>query len=70
MTTLTTQSTSEPAADRASPFFTINETCDYLRISRNTLYKLFDTGQLRRRKLGARVLVHKADLDHYIESAT
>lgn len=47
--------------------YTINETCEQLRLSRYTVYELINTGQLQSIKVGHRRLVAHADLVHFIE---
>jgi excisionase family DNA binding protein len=47
---------------------TINQACQYTGLSRSFLYKLFDSGTLKRLKAGKRALVFKKDLDLYLLS--
>ena len=58
--------TTDNPGGQPSPLRTVNETCDYLRISRSLLYQLFDDGDLRKIKIGSRAFVHTADLDRYL----
>lgn len=58
--------TTDNPGGQPSPLKTVNETCDYLRISRSLLYQLFDDGDLRKIKIGSRAFVHSADLDRYL----
>lgn len=48
---------------------TIKEACDYLRISRATLYRFINQGKLKPVKIGKRTLIDKADLDRLIEES-
>jgi excisionase family DNA binding protein len=50
---------------QASPaaVFTIMEAADYLRVSKTTVYRLFNEKNLQRVRLGGRTLVRKADAD-------
>lgn len=58
-------SKSSPAAVSAA--LTIDETADYLRICRSTVYKLFREGQLKPAKVGGRTLVRRVDADAFLE---
>ncbi|TIL92070.1 MAG: helix-turn-helix domain-containing protein [Mesorhizobium sp.] len=51
----------------ASAALTIDETADYLRICRSTVYKLFREGQLKPAKVGGRTLVRRVDADEFLE---
>lgn len=46
--------------------YTIAETLERLPISRSQLYRLFDAGELRTMKVGARRLVPASELDAFI----
>lgn len=48
----------------------VSETCDYLRISRTTLYRLRDSKEIPAVKLGHRVFFNLRDLDTYIRNQT
>ncbi len=48
---------------------TVKEACDYLRISKVSLYKLINQGKLKPVKIGKRTLIDKADLDRLIEES-
>ncbi|MDF3154790.1 helix-turn-helix domain-containing protein [Mesorhizobium sp. XAP10] len=50
-----------------SAALTIDETADYLRICRSTVYKLFREGQLKPAKVGGRTLVRRVDADAFLE---
>lgn len=41
---------------------TVPEAAKYLRVSSRTVYRLFDTGDLARSKVGGRVLVRRVDV--------
>lgn len=41
---------------------TPRETCELMRISRPTLYRLFGNGRLRRHKIGNKTLVKREDV--------
>jgi excisionase family DNA binding protein len=49
------------------PWLTQAEACQHARIGRSTLWKLCKSGALRARKLGARILISRAELDALIE---
>ena len=51
----------------ANAALTIDETADYLRVCRSTVYKLFREGQLKPAKLGGRTLVRRVDADALLE---
>lgn len=51
-----------------SPWLTIAEAARHARISRSTLYKFMARGDLRPRKLGARTLLARQELDRLIEA--
>jgi excisionase family DNA binding protein len=48
-------------------WMTVAEAATYARISRSGLYKLIAAGRLPIRKLGARTLVDRRDIDALIE---
>lgn len=48
-------------------WMTVAEGAQYARISRSGLYKFIATGRLPIRKLGARTLVDRCDIDRLIE---
>lgn len=48
---------------------TVNETANYLRVSRANLYKLFKSGDLKPAKIGGRTLVRRIDADALLERA-
>ena len=49
---------------------TIPEACAMTGLGRSTIYRLFDDGKLKRRKVGKRSLILMSDLREYIESLT
>lgn len=46
---------------------TVNETLNYLKIGRTTLYALVKEGRLKTVKIGKRTLFDKRDIDKFIE---
>ena len=50
-----------------SAALTIDETADYLRVCRSTVYKLFREGQLKPARVGGRTLVRRVDADQFLE---
>lgn len=50
-----------------SDLLKLPEAASYLRISRSSLYRLFDRGELKSIYVGARRLVSKRTLDAYIQ---
>ncbi len=48
---------------------TIPEACEYLRISRATLYRHIKEGRIKPVKIGKRTLIDKRDLDLLIEES-
>ena len=58
------------ARQPASPgggMLTVEEACQYLRISKWTLYRLIQTGTLKTIKIGSRRLVRQASLQAFID---
>jgi excisionase family DNA binding protein len=53
-----------------SQLHTVNESCERLRISRDTLYQLIRTGELPTVKIGKRRFVTATALDEFIENHT
>ena len=49
-----------------SPYLTIQETADYLRLSTRQIRRLIAQGQLKPTRFGRSVRVHQRDLDHYV----
>jgi excisionase family DNA binding protein len=48
---------------------TINEACEYLRVSRWTIYRMVDRGDLLPLRVGSRFRFRLAELDRYLERA-
>ncbi|GAB7069789.1 helix-turn-helix domain-containing protein [Mycobacterium hodleri] len=51
----------------ASPLATPAESNSYLRVGRTTLYKLMESGEITRVKIGSKTFVTVASMDAYIE---
>ena len=49
------------------PLLTIQEVTDRLRISRGTLYKLINAGELPKTKVRKRTFIDSTDVDAYLE---
>ncbi|WAX96629.1 helix-turn-helix domain-containing protein [Aminobacter sp. NyZ550] len=45
---------------------TVDETADYLRVCRSTVYKLFKDGDLVPARVRGRTLVRRADADEFL----
>ena len=45
------------------PVVTVKEAGDYLRVSRSAIYRFFNEGLLRRRKVGSRTLIDPSDIE-------
>ena len=54
----------------ASRLLTIVEAADALRISRSSVYRLFDSGQLAWVQIGASRRVTSTEIDRFIEAHT
>ena len=52
-----------------SRLLTVKETCNYLRISPPTLYRMIEKKELIPVKIGKRTLFDRKDLDKYIDAA-
>lgn len=48
---------------------TIAETCEALRITPPTLYRLFSNGSIPKTKIFNKTLVHAKDIDNFIEAS-
>ena len=60
----------EPIEDlKAKAFLSIAETCKLVGISRRTVYRLIDRGDLIRGKAGARTIIRRADLEFLLFEA-
>ena len=49
------------------PLLTIGEACQFLGLSRSTVYRLITDGELRLIKVYNRSLIARRDLDSYVE---
>ncbi len=47
---------------------TVEEVLDILRISRMTLYRIVNSGELKRLKIGSRTFFRRRDVERFIES--
>ena len=54
----------------SKPLYTTAEVTTILQVSRPTLYRLFQSGSLKKVKLGSGTRVRHADLVAYIDSLT
>lgn len=52
---------------KARDYLSIDETCKLLGISRRTVYRMFDRGELKAGKAGTRILIKRSDLDKLFE---
>ena len=48
------------------PLLTIGDACQFLGLSRSTVYRLIADGELRRIKIYNRSLIARQDLDEYV----
>ena len=48
--------------------YSIDETGEILGLSRSTVYRLLDTGQIEFHRMGARRRIHRNAIDAYLES--
>jgi excisionase family DNA binding protein len=58
------------SAPAASPWLNVAEAAERLRCSKDRIYDLITLGKLHPRRDGRRVLLHRDDLDAYIEGQT
>jgi excisionase family DNA binding protein len=49
-----------------SAALTIDESADYLRVSRGTIWRLLKNKSLPRVRIGARTVIRRADLDAFL----
>jgi excisionase family DNA binding protein len=54
-------------AQAAALLASIDETVETLQVSRNSIYKLLDSGDLRAVKIGSRRMIVRASIDEFIE---
>lgn len=65
------QNPTQPYADlQSSKLLTLLQVQELLQVSRQTLYSLFESGKLRRRKIGGSVRVALRDLNQFIETGS
>ena len=57
----------KPATPTGNGVFTVEEACQYLRISKWTLYRLIQSGKLKTIKIGSRRLVRVQSLHEFVE---
>ncbi|KAA3447123.1 transcriptional regulator [Mesorhizobium sp. SARCC-RB16n] len=58
----------KPSASTAqSAALTVDETADYLRVCRSTVYKLFKDGDIVPAKVRGRTLVRRVDADAFLD---
>lgn len=60
----------EEETGRGSPWLSIEEAADYLRVSPRTLERQLDHGRVRSTSIGRRRLFHRDDLDLLARAAT
>ena len=46
---------------------TVDEVCRYLKIGRNSVYRLLKTGELKSKKIGARYVITSKNLEEFLE---
>ena len=51
---------------KAKPFLSVDETCQLLGISRRTVYRLLESGDLKAGKVGSRTIIQRIDIDKLI----
>ncbi len=49
---------------KSKPFLSIAETCKLLGISRRTIYRMFERGELNSGKAGTRTIIKRSDIDN------
>jgi excisionase family DNA binding protein len=52
-----------------SPFLSVKQTALYMNISRSTVYRLIDLGDLDRRKVGHKTLITRQSIDAFLDSS-
>lgn len=55
------------SAQPGSAMLTIEEACQYLRISKWTLYRLIHTGNLKTIKIGSRRIIRGSSLQEFVD---
>ena len=53
---------------KAKEFLSVNEVCKLIGISRRTIYRLFERGELTKIKIGSRTLIKRSALNRLIDS--
>lgn len=48
-------------------FLSVDDVCRILCISRSTLYRLFETGEISRVKIGAKVLIPSREVQKFVD---
>jgi excisionase family DNA binding protein len=56
-----------PVVTAGSPWLSTEEAAEHLRCGRDRIYDLIALGKLHPRRDGRRVLLHRDDLDSYLE---
>jgi excisionase family DNA binding protein len=56
-------------ADRSTPWLTLAEASDLLRVSERTIARLIKRGRFRTTSIGRRRLVHREELDAFMKAA-
>lgn len=59
--------TNIPDGQRTGRFFNVREASAYVRVSRSRFYELLKEGKIRARKLGARTLIERQELDRFLD---
>ena len=54
-------------SSQEKPLYTIGDACQFLGLSRSTVYRLIADGELRLIKVYNRSLIARCDLDGYVE---
>ena len=49
--------------------YTVRETCKILRISKPTLYRLFNSGKLSHLKIGRKPLVRESEIHRFLDAS-
>lgn len=57
-------------AVKAKEFLSINDVCKLIGISRRTVYRLIEQGNLKKIKVGTRTILKRAELDKLLEQPT
>ena len=55
--------------DGSPPWLTLVEAAERLRVSKRTVARLIERGRLRTTRIGRRRLVHREELDAFLEAA-